>query len=237
MNLETLASRVGGLSNPSKMPTLSWSIPAHTCVLGARLARIPGSVCFSCYAARGTYQFRSTREAMARRFALLGEALATAEGRAAWVDAWCDIMAHRLARTERNLDRGKPVGRDDGRFWRWHDSGDLQGAAHFSAIVEVARRSPGVRFWLPTREAGTVAAYEGEIPGNLVVRLSVPRVDDAPAPGLLALAARVGASFSAVHTDAPPEGFEACDAPDRDGHCGPCRRCWDSSRWISYGLH
>ena len=62
---------VGGLSNPSKMPCYSTSLPATECKTGSELARIEGSVCHGCYAREGCYLFASTREAMARRLASL----------------------------------------------------------------------------------------------------------------------------------------------------------------------
>jgi hypothetical protein len=70
------------------------------------------------------------------------------------------------------------------KHFRWHDSGDLQSLEHLRKIVAVARRLPGVKFWLPTREYQTVEAYRrgyGVMPANLVVRYSAIRIDG-PAP-------------------------------------------------------
>ena len=40
----------GGLSKPSKMPGPSYNLPAAACITGAKLAKVPGTVCYGCYA-------------------------------------------------------------------------------------------------------------------------------------------------------------------------------------------
>ena len=40
----------------SKMPGLSYSLPAWACKTGQKLAKIPGTPCFGCYAKKGTIQ-------------------------------------------------------------------------------------------------------------------------------------------------------------------------------------
>ena len=39
----------------SKMPGLSYSLPAWACKTGQKLAKIPGTPCFGCYAMKGNY--------------------------------------------------------------------------------------------------------------------------------------------------------------------------------------
>ena len=39
----------------TKMPGLSYSLPAWECKTGSRLRKITGSVCASCYALKGNY--------------------------------------------------------------------------------------------------------------------------------------------------------------------------------------
>ena len=47
---------VGGLSNPSKMPCMSYGLPAQACNVGGTLRDIEGSTCQNCYAYdRGMY--------------------------------------------------------------------------------------------------------------------------------------------------------------------------------------
>lgn len=234
-----IRARIGGFSNPSKMPCYSWSIPATTCKIGSRLQGVAGSVCSSCYAMKGTYQFKSTRVAMARRFEILSRALETAEGRAQFV---ADFVRALLV-TEKS------------GFFRFHDSGDLQSVDHFAMICDIARALPDMRFWIPTREAGIVRAYQtngGKIPDNLTVRVSAPMVD-------VTVRALQGCATSAVYSPReygkgatgrrhalPVVGnvtigatvANACPAPMQDGHCADCRACWDrGTETVAYLRH
>ena len=59
------------LSKPSKMPGTSFSIPAQRCVTGSVLAKIPGSVCYDCYALKGAYIWPIVQNAMEYRLDLL----------------------------------------------------------------------------------------------------------------------------------------------------------------------
>jgi hypothetical protein len=240
---EALAA-IGGLSHPDKMPTASWSIPATTCRLGSLLRKLPGTTCADCYALKGCYLFPSVTNAMARRFALLapvvaGDTLETAR----WVEAFAIVLLDHADRTARVLKRRGRAGKHDGRFFRWHDSGDLQSVAHLRAIVAVVEATPNVRHWLPTREVGLVDAFVregGEIPANLEIRISTPKVGQAPAGVLARLARDVrGISVSGVHEigEAPAATFEACNAPSTEGRCADCRACWTSDVNVSYERH
>lgn len=232
---------LGGLSAPSKMPCLSWSTPAQACPTGSKLAQLPGTTCSGCYALKGCYTFRSTREAMARRLSVLRSALT--DGAAAWeyAENFAAVLDERLRRTERMISRtGKP-GADDGRFFRWHDSGDLQSVAHLSILVAICEATPGVAHWLPTREAGFVRSYlasGGTIPGNLLIRLSIPRVGSKVAPVFRKLSLHPGIELSGVHADDDDvaENFTVCPAYENEGACGGCRQCWAPGD-ISYPQH
>ena len=43
------------LSKPGKMPGFAYGLPAPACKTGAKLVKIPGSVCAGCYALKGNY--------------------------------------------------------------------------------------------------------------------------------------------------------------------------------------
>ena len=45
----------GSMTRTSKMPGLSYSLPAWECKTGSKLRKVPGSVCASCYALKGNY--------------------------------------------------------------------------------------------------------------------------------------------------------------------------------------
>lgn len=150
----------GGLSKPSKMPGMAYSIPAKHCITGSALRKRPGTVCSVCYAFRGNYPFPVVQNAMERRFGLLEHPL------------WVDGMVY-LIKSFDNL------------HFRWHDSGDIQSVNHLLKICRVAVELPQVRFWLPTKEKAILTqcleVYGPEIvPENLCVRLSATMVGAPP---------------------------------------------------------
>ena len=118
----------GSLSKPSKMPGWSIGLPAKECKTGGKLQKVPGSVCYDCYALKGCYVFKVVQDAQYRRL----EALKRPD--------WVQAMAHLI-------NSKKPD------VFRWHDSGDVQDLEHLQKIYEVCRLTPSKRHWLPTREA------------------------------------------------------------------------------------
>ncbi len=210
----------GGLSKPSKMPGYGYGLDARRCVTGAKLAaEDPSSICASCYALKGRYMFPAVRQAHANRHEGLSHPL--------WVQAMATLINHYSA----------PSG-----VFRWHDSGDIQSPEHLAQIAEVARLTPTIKHWLPTREYGMVAEYlkDKELPANLTVRLSAFRVDEAPK-----LPKEVShLPTSTVHTIEPIQltgrrkDTVECKAPSRGNECGPCRACWSPKvKNVSYGAH
>jgi len=194
----------GPLSEPSKMPGYGYGLSAEHCITGAALAKIPGSVCHGCYALKGNYQWKGVKAAHARREASLHH------------PQWVDAMVFQIEHTGT-------------RWFRWHDSGDLQGVWHLENICEVARRLPDVNFWLPTREKKLVRDHRalfGEHPRNLVIRVSAAMVDGPPPAGF-------------EHTSTVlSSGEPSCPAPRQGNFCGTCRACWDPGVTnVSYHKH
>ena len=114
--------------------------------------------------------------------------------------------------------------RHKSKYFRWHDSGDIQSLKHLAKIFAVARLTPDVNHWLPTREAW-VKPYVGRAPKNLVIRFSMPMVDQEAA-----------ASWS--HTSTVVTTGRTCPAPDQDNKCMSCRACWDPNvKNVAYGKH
>ena len=142
----------GGLSKPSKMPGPSYNLPAAACITGAKLAQIPGTVCYGCYALKGRYRFSNVRLALARRLESLKHPR--------WVEAMTALIA------------GEP-------HFRWHDSGDLQSSWHLKRIFEVCEATPETSHWLPTREAKFLPLNTDSIPKNLTIRVSGTKVNGA----------------------------------------------------------
>ena len=188
----------GGLSAPSKMPGPAYNLPATAGITGAKLVKIPGSVCHGGYALKGRYRFPNVKEALARRL----QALTHPQ----WVQAMVVLI-------------------DNTPWFRWHDSGDLQGVEHLKNIFEVCKLTPGTSHWLPTREAKFLPLSTDSIPKNLIIRLSGHKIDR-PAAGFWPWT-------STVVTDG-----KSCPAKEQGNECKDCRACWDrGTANIAYGLH
>jgi hypothetical protein len=224
----TIASAVaiaGTLGHPSKMPGYSYGISATRCRTGSKLRGVPGSVCAGCYALTDWYRtWRPLLEGHARRWAGLRHPL------------WIEAMV-------RMID-AKCIG--DHRWFRWHDSGDLQGVWHLRNIVEVCRRTPSVSHWLPTRELEDVAEFlrTDAFPPNLTVRLSAMMVDSEPVvPAELVGVPTSTVSSVSVYASGVAivegKGSIECRAVEaRDNECGDCRACWDRRvRNVNYPAH
>jgi len=201
----------GTLTQTSKMPCKSYSLPTEACQTGYKMAQIEGSICSACYANKGFYRaYESTIKPS--QFARL-DSLSNPH----WVDGMVNL-----------------IGND--AFFRWHDSGDLQGVAHLELIARVAQLTPQTRHWLPTREFAMVKQYiakHGALPDNLIVRLSA-MYPDQPVKVPLSLQGVANVAVSNVHTGQPMG--TACNAPNQNGACNDCRLCW-SNKTISYALH
>ena len=154
MDTKTALQIIGGsLSKPSKMPGWSIGLPAKECKTGSKLAKVPGSVCYDCYALKGCYVFKVVQDAQYRRLAAITG------------DKWVEAMAHLI-------NSKKPD------VFRWHDSGDVQDLDHLKKIYAVCRLTPLKRHWLPTREAW-IKDHLSDKPNNLVIRFSAPMVNQA----------------------------------------------------------
>jgi hypothetical protein len=204
--IQTVGSDLG---KPSKMPGRSFGISALRCKIGAALRRRKGSVCSDCYALKGRYPAESVAKAHERRGDALDRALASIPAG----DEWVQAMAFLINK------RGKTAA---DRYFRWHDSGDLQSVEHLRLIVRVCEITPTTAHWLPTREIGMVRAFldaGGEIPANLNIRVSSYFIGARPLSRL-----PQGLTTSTVSWAGAPR---VCPAPTQGGKCGPCRACWD----------
>ena len=190
---------VGGLSKPGKMPCPSINIPASACVTGSKLAQIEGTTCYGCYALKNRYVMPVQQAAMARRLAALQDSR--------WVRAMVVLMKNR-------------------KYFRWHDSGDIQSAWHLKRILEVCKQTPDTKHWLPTREAQLLALMGPDIvPKNLIIRLSATKVNGA-------------ASISWPWTSTVSTTTKTCPASDQGGKCRSCRTCWSRDiQNITYAKH
>jgi hypothetical protein len=228
--IKSASDHIGGLSTPSKMPSLGTSIPAKHCNVGSKLNKIEGTTCSGCYALKGAYVWNNVEAALERRFNIIMKCKSDRHARASWVSAFAFLLNTRM---DLQLKR-KKKGAFDHAFFRWHDSGDVQGLFHLEMIAEVAMATPSVTHWLPTRELAVVKRYiakHGGFPSNLTVRLSAAKVNTA-APVV------EGTVGSSVHTGPITWGAQSCIAYTQEGECRDCRACWDPNvKDVSYPKH
>jgi len=233
LNIKIAVENVGGLSNPSKMPGLGISLPATECKVGSKLRKVKGSVCETCYACKGMYVFANVKKALHNRLAKIE------------TPEWEDNMVFLI-------ENKKAI--KDTKVFRWHDSGDIQSLAHLVRIANIAKRTPDVRHWIPTKEKGIVAKFlrENELPENLIIRLSGAMIDGA-APKNFPHTSTVttdldSATCLAYRTEKTKDGFsmmaleEFKSLPKKHGldlgHCGDCRKCWEKDvPSVSYHKH
>ena len=112
------------------------------------------------------------------------------------------------------------------KFFRWHDSGDIQDLKHLAKIFEVAKRTPEINHWLPTREAWT-AKYQDRAPANLKLIFSMPMVNQEAAGGW---------NYTSTVVTDPKRA--TCPAPKQGNECKSCRACWDKKvKNVAYLAH
>ena len=134
----------------SKMPGLSYSLPAWECQTGSKLRKVEGSPCYGCYALKGNYtRYPAIKAAQYRRLKAIDH------------PQWVEAMAAKIKNQ---------------KWFRWHDAGDVQSHEHMKKIIEVCKLTPNTKHWLPTQERQYLPAAE-DVPENLIIRLSRSKID------------------------------------------------------------
>ena len=150
MKVKEAKQITGSLTRTSKMPGLSYSLPAWECKTGSKLRLIPDSVCSLCYALKNNYiRYPAIKAAQYRRLEAIKSPL------------WVAAMVVQVKRQ---------------KYFRWHDAGDVQDLDHLNKIYSVCKLTPEVKHWLPTREAWIKKELD-RAPANLVIRFSPPMID------------------------------------------------------------
>lgn len=146
------------LSKPNKMPGWSYGLPAWECKTGSKLAKIPGTVCYNCYALKGNYtRYPEIKGAQYKRLNSINN------------PKWVTAMALQIER--------KKV-----KYFRWHDAGDIQSVKHLLKIFRVCKLTPKIKHWMPTKESQFLKLIPVDrVPKNLIIRISGTKVDG-PAP-------------------------------------------------------
>lgn len=190
------------------MPCYGYSLSARECKVGSLLRKVKNSTCEKCYAFRGHYNYPVVQKRMLQRMQAISSPT--------WVADMSELISEVTKMTE--------------KFFRWHDSGDIQDMEHLSRIVQIAENVSNVIFWLPTRERGIVKAYLATgktFPKNLTVRISAAMIGQ----GADTLPGTVGSS---VDNSA---AFQ-CPSKEQGNICGDCRECWNPNRReVSYTKH
>lgn len=146
-----------GLSKNSKMPSWTFAIPAReACPRGGQLAKIEGTVCYGCYAAKGLDAMPIAQTAKARRWAVLEIVIAHEELAKLYVEAYQVAL------------KGE-------KYFRWHSAGDIYSAEYAALMAEVIKTTPDTMHWIPTRQANRASAFQGL--SNCVLRVSDDMVD------------------------------------------------------------
>ena len=222
------------LSKTSKMPAKSWSLPAWETCPGARSDGKPAEACEGCYALTGAYQFPSTIKAREHNLEDWKK------------DDWCDAMV-------------KAIGKD--KYFRWFDSGDIYCMELAEKIIEVVRRTPDCKHWLPTRSHKAIQGLYGYLTDytkeyfkpnkyeadnkpvknylylpNLTVRFSSDSVHGVRLPKVFG---RNSVIIQHEEDFKAEKGYALCRAYTRGGKCGDCRACWsnkvDTVAYVKHG--
>ena len=187
----------------------SWSLQALDTCPGSIAS--PGELvdaCKGCYATTGNYRFanvKAPREHNKNDWQRLD---------------WCDDMVAEL-----NKDL----------FFRWFDSGDMYALGLAEKILEVMKRTPWVKHWLPTRmhkfpKFALVLQQMAALP-NVSVRFSSDSVIGDYTKGL-------HGSVIIPTPDDVKKGMTLCKAYSHEGKCSGCRACYDKSvKTIAYPAH
>ena len=146
MNIKEAQAITHTLSKPGKMPGFAYSTPAHECKTGTKLRAVAGSVLTVMRISAAGIDFNNVIDAQYKRFKSFTHPL------------WVEAMAAQI--------NSKKV-----KYFRWHDSGDVQNLDHLNKIYEVCKLTPDVKHWMPTREAWT-KDHLASCPDNLVIRFS-----------------------------------------------------------------
>ena len=149
MKVKEAKQITGSLTRTSKMPGLSYSLPAWECKTGSKLRLIPDSVCSMCYALKNNYiRYPAIKAAQYVRLKSLPDS------------RWIEAMTAQVKRSE---------------YFRWHDAGDVQDLDHLKKIYAVCEATPATKHWMPTREAWIKDHLDSK-PANLVIRFSPPMI-------------------------------------------------------------
>jgi hypothetical protein len=158
---------------------------------------------------KGNYRFGNVQDALRKRMSAVDK------------PEWIDAMVAQIG---------------EAPFFRWHASGDLYSREYALKVMEVCKRTPNTKHWIPTKERAlaTELMRSGLVPDNVCIRVSGAMVDGAP------LAVESGLTTSTVfsHKVAGATIGVECPAPSQGGKCSSCNACWQREvDNVSYAAH
>ena len=187
----------------------SWSLQAlDTCPGSIASPGVLVDACKGCYATTGNYNYPNVK---APRLS----------NREDWQRInWVDDMVKAL---------------DSDRYFRWFDSGDMYSLGLAEKMLEVMKRTPWVKHWLPTRmhkfPKFALVIREMQALDNVMVRPSSDSVQGVYIAG-------THGSVIVPTPDDVTEGTTLCKAYSNNGKCSGCRACYDKTvKVIAYPAH
>ena len=203
----------GGLARPGKMPCPSIGLPASRCHVGSSLHEVEGSPCHKdvCYAKQRNYRRQNVQDKLEERYQGLFNEL--------WTPAMIFLINYHCD-----------------KYFRWFDSGDIASPNHLKNMLTVARLTPDVLHWCPSREVNTIQTVERELirdllewPENFRLRVSANLIDGKHPRGFKYTSVVVSDTENA--TCIAQQQKNKCD-----GEIGNCRACWTEPQ-VTYPLH
>ena len=198
------------LSITSKLDGIrSWSLQAlETCPGSIESPGVLVDACKGCYATTGNYNYPNVKAPRAFN-------------KEDWQRlTWVEDMVQAL---------------DADRYFRWFDSGDMYSLGLAEKMLEVMKRTPWVKHWLPTRmhkfPKFALVLAEMQVLENVMVR---PSSDSIRGEFI------VGTHGSVIveNANVVPEGATLCRAYENAGKCNGCRACYNKDvPVIAYPAH
>ena len=220
MNKKESIYNIGGISNTTKMPCLSFNLSAFFCNVGGKLVNVKNSVCNGCYAMKGFYGMYKKQHTQ-NHFRKMNKFNNTQ----LWIDSFVNYF----------INHYKTTSKIDGKYFRWFDSGDIQSYRMLLAIVEICRKTPHIKHWIPTKEYSLIRRYIKEFkefPSNMCVRVSSPMMDS------IMRGFNNTSSVSKNSESIATRYHKICNAAEQNNECKECRLCWDTSiKNITYKYH
>ena len=220
----------------SKIHGSTFNLPTQFCNVGSKLKQITGSVCSDCYAVKiekGIHG-KTVLNSEMNNYNKWKETESTGNY-ALWVNAMTKQIENHSRLKQKKNEQGF-------NLHRWFSSGDLQGLSMLECIVQIARNTPTIRHWLPTKEKIVVENYirkHGKFPDNLTVRVSDSMIDGKQNKPSEYYVRSTVQGRKTKQEDSRLIGYSCPVTLDKKRKsCGDCSACWNKDvSYIIYKQH